>query len=71
MRSRKVVPIASDDQGLSLAMCDPDDELTRDAIHRITGLKVLPRLALEEDFDYFINRYLRPGGETFREQTGA
>ena len=35
-------------------MCDPFDLRTLDAVERITGLKPVPYLALEDEFEQFL-----------------
>lgn len=68
MKSHRVVPVQTTDHGLRLAMCDPFDLRTLDAIERITGLKPIPCLALEDEFEAFIER--RSGELTREEKTG-
>ncbi len=57
IKSRRVIPLEVSEEGLRLAMCDPFDLRTLDAIERITFLKPVPRLALEDEFEEFIERY--------------
>ncbi|MBI3313706.1 MAG: response regulator [Candidatus Omnitrophica bacterium] len=56
MKSHRVVPVEATDHGIRLAMCDPFDLRTLDAIERITGLKPIPCLALEDEFEEFIEK---------------
>ncbi|MCM8775105.1 MAG: diguanylate cyclase [Candidatus Omnitrophica bacterium] len=57
MKSHRVVPLEITQQGLRLALCDPFDLRTLDAIENITGLKPVPCLALEDEFEEFIERH--------------
>ncbi len=50
----RVVPIGVSEGSVRIAMCDPFDLRTLDAIERITGLKPVPYLALEDEFEQFL-----------------
>jgi len=50
----RVVPIGVGEDSVRIAMCDPFDLKTLDAIERITGLKPVPYLALEDEFEQFL-----------------
>jgi diguanylate cyclase (GGDEF)-like protein len=56
IRSHRVVPLEIKGQWLRLGMCDPFDLRTLDSIERITGLKPMPCLALEDEFESFLER---------------
>ncbi len=58
IKSHRVVPVEMTPEGLKLAMCDPFDLRTIDAIERTTGLKPVPCLALEDEFEEFMEAYL-------------
>ncbi len=47
----RAVPIGVSEGSVRVAMCDPFDLRTLDAIERITGLKPVPYLALEDEFE--------------------
>ncbi len=57
IRTHRVLPLESREGRLRLAMCDPFDLRTLDAISRITGLKPSPSLALEEEFSEFVAKH--------------
>lgn len=57
IRSHRVVPVENTSDGLRLGMCDPFDLKTLDSIERITNLKPIPCLALEDEFEEFMERY--------------
>lgn len=59
VKSHRVVPLEVDGDSLKLAMCDPFDLRTLDSIERITGLKPVPCLALEDEFEEFLDRFDR------------
>ena len=65
MKSHRVVPMEIDGERLKLAMCDPFDLRTLDAIERITALKPVPCLALEDEFEEFLERH---GRDTERQE---
>lgn len=65
IRSHRVVPLEMKGQWLRLGMCDPFDLRTLDSIERITGLKPMPCLALEDEFEYFLEKF---PDETIREE---
>ncbi|MFA6599528.1 MAG: diguanylate cyclase [Candidatus Omnitrophota bacterium] len=56
IKTRRVVPLMIQDGRLSLAMCDPFDLHTLDAIEQITGMKPVPSLALEDEFEEFLEK---------------
>ena len=57
IRSHRVVPLENTEEGLKLGMCDPLDLRTFEAIERITGLKPVVRLVLEDEFEDFLDRH--------------
>lgn len=57
IRSHRVVPLEVQGEWLKLAMCDPFDLRTIDSIERITGYKPMPCLALEDEFEGFLERW--------------
>lgn len=57
IRSHRVLPIEICGEWLRLGMCDPFDLRTMDSIERITGLKPMPCLALEDEFEAFLEKY--------------
>lgn len=57
IKSHRVVPLEMTGDGLRLGMCDPFDLRTLDAIERITALKPVPCLALEDEFEAFLEHY--------------
>lgn len=65
IRSHRVVPLEIKGQWLRLGMCDPFDLRTLDSIERITSLKPIPCLALEDEFEHFLERFPE---ETMREE---
>jgi diguanylate cyclase (GGDEF)-like protein len=68
IKSRRVVPLMACEGRLNLAMCDPFDLLTLDAIEQITGMKPSPCLALEDEFEEFVEKHSRENSS--REDTG-
>jgi GGDEF domain-containing protein len=50
----RVVPIGVGEGSVRVAMCDPFDLRTLDAVERITGLKPVPYLALEDEFEQLL-----------------
>ena len=54
MFHHRVVPIGVSDGSVRIAMCDPFDLRTLDAVERITGLRPEPYLALEDEFEQFL-----------------
>lgn len=52
----RAVPIGASGDAVRVAMCDPFDLRTLDAVERITGLKPVPYLALEDEFEHFLER---------------
>jgi diguanylate cyclase (GGDEF)-like protein len=63
IRMRRVVPLMLKDDKLNLAMCDPFDLHTLDAIEQITGMKPVPSLALEDEFEEFLEKHIDHIGE--------
>ncbi len=61
MRSHRVVPLEADGERIKLAMCDPFDLKTLDAIERVSLMKPSPCLALEDEFEAFIEAYASGG----------
>lgn len=58
MRSYRTIPLAVEGNWLRVGMCEPFDIRTLDSIERITGLKPVPSLVLEDEFEYFIQQHL-------------
>lgn len=56
IRTRRVVPLSLQNNRLELAMVDPVDRETIDAIEEISGLKVIPKFTLENEFEDFLER---------------
>jgi diguanylate cyclase (GGDEF)-like protein len=56
IRTHRVVPIALQEGQLELAMVDPVDRDTIEAIKEMSGLKVIPKFALENEFEEFLER---------------
>ena len=56
IRSHRVLPLEIAGETLRLGMCDPFDLRTIDSIERITGLKPVPCLALENEVEEFLER---------------
>ncbi|MFZ5801553.1 MAG: diguanylate cyclase [Candidatus Omnitrophota bacterium] len=54
LKAHRVVPLEISGREFRLAMCDPFDLKTLDAIERITGLRPVPVLALEDEFEDFL-----------------
>ncbi|MGI6241728.1 MAG: Response regulator PleD [Candidatus Omnitrophica bacterium ADurb.Bin292] len=52
----RVMPVEVTEGAVKLAMCDPFDIRTLDMIERITGLKPIPCLALEDEFEVFLEK---------------
>jgi len=50
----RAVPFGISEGSVRVAMCDPFDLRTLDAIERITGLKPVPYLALEDEFEQLL-----------------
>lgn len=50
----RAIPIGVSEGSVRIAMCDPFDLKTLDTIERITGLKPVPYLALEDEFEQFL-----------------
>ena len=57
IRAHRVLPLEIAGNQLRLGMCDPFDLRTIDAIERITGLKPVPCLVLEDEFEEFLERF--------------
>ncbi len=58
----RALPVEVVSGTLKVAMCDPFDVKTLDTIERITGLKPAPCLALEDEFERYLEDLL-PDGE--------
>jgi diguanylate cyclase (GGDEF)-like protein len=56
IHTRRVLPLEVAGDELQLGMCDPYDIRTLDDIERITSLKPVPHLALEDEFEQFLER---------------
>ena len=56
IRTHRVVPLALKDNRLELAMVDPVNQSTIEAVEEITGLHVIPKFILENDFEDFLER---------------
>lgn len=56
LRNRKVFPLAKRDGAVFMAMADPGDQFTLDAVKLATDLKVVPRVAAIEDIEAAIAR---------------
>lgn len=54
MRTNRAVPISISGETLKLAMCEPFDIKKLDAIERVSHLKPAPCLALEDEFEAFV-----------------
>lgn len=50
----RVIPIGVTEGSVRIAMCDPFNLRTLDAIERITGLRPVPYLALEDEFEQLL-----------------
>jgi diguanylate cyclase (GGDEF)-like protein len=57
IKAHRVVPIETVGDTIRLGMCDPFDLKTIDSIERITAKKPIPCLALEDEFEEFLDRY--------------
>jgi len=57
VKTHRVVPVEIRSGKLHIAMCDPFDLKTIDDIERTTGYRVVPGLALEEEFEDFFDKY--------------
>ncbi|MCB9799250.1 MAG: response regulator [Candidatus Omnitrophica bacterium] len=68
MKSHRVVPVEAQGEKLMLAMCDPFDIRTLDAIESISQLKPIPCLALEDEFEEFIDQCSKE--DALKEKTG-
>lgn len=65
----RIIPVEASEGVLKLAMCDPFNIRTLDTIERITGFKPTPYLALEDEFEQFIeDRFQIPGPSTAPEE---
>lgn len=69
MQEHQVVALESNEEGLKLAMCRPDDAHTITAVERITGLPVRSCLTLEDELEDFLYR-LPSGSPDFHKKTG-
>lgn len=54
IQHHRLAPVQIEDGKIHLAMCNPFDLKTLDAVERITGLKPTPYLALENEFEQFL-----------------
>ena len=64
VRTHRVSPIHVKEKKLYLAMLDPFDIKTIDYVERITGFKVVPCIALEKEFEQFLeNNFSRASAE--------
>ena len=68
LRQFRCVPAAFDDSSLILAMADPLDFETITTVRHVTGLKVLPVLAAEQEILDSVDRYY---GESARQDAAA
>ena len=60
MFHHRAVPVGISEGTVRIAMCDPFDLRTMDAVERITGLRPVPYLALEDEFENFLETLLPP-----------
>lgn len=58
VRSYRAIPLAIEGNWVGVGLCEPFDIRTLDSIERITGLKPVPSLVLEDEFEYFIQQHL-------------
>ena len=56
LRDSRVLPLAESDEGVIVAMADPIDEYSINAVGMITGRKVIPRVAVPSELETTINR---------------
>jgi diguanylate cyclase (GGDEF)-like protein len=56
----RAVPVGISEGTVRIAMCDPFDLRTMDTVERITGLRPVPYLALEDEFENFLETLLPP-----------
>ncbi len=56
IRTQQVVPISIQEQKLILAMVDPVNREVIRAVEEMSGLKVIPKFILENDFEDFLER---------------
>ncbi|MDP3921306.1 MAG: response regulator [Candidatus Omnitrophota bacterium] len=68
MRSAHVVPLSMQSGKIKLAMCDPFDLKVMADVERITGYKPVPSIALEDEFEKFMERY---GNEFWPEENAG
>lgn len=68
IRAHRVLPLETVGDKIRLGMCDPFDLRTIDSIERITGLKPVPCLALEDEFEEFLDRFSKE--PSFEEKAG-
>lgn len=59
VKTHRVLPMEITQGKLVLAMLDPFDIKVIDDIERTTGYRVVPNLALEEEFEEFFDKYYR------------
>ena len=62
MRHRHVVPLEVHNGCLEVAMANPLDEETIGEIRDLSGLQVVPKFALENEVEQFLERHLQPLG---------
>ncbi len=56
LRDSRVLPLAESEEGVIVAMADPIDEYSMNAVGMITGRKVIPRVAVPSELETTINR---------------
>ena len=59
VRTHRVAPVELSDDRLSLAMVDPFDIKIVDDVEKITNYKVVPLLALENEFEEFLEEHYK------------
>ena len=57
IRDHCVVPLSLTSESLELAMVDPVNQETIQAVREITGLRVIPKFVLENEFEEFLERH--------------
>ena len=62
MRNRQVVPLRVYDNRLEVAMANPLDQNTMDEIHALSGFRVVPKFALENEVEEFLEKHIRKSG---------
>jgi len=71
MIRHRIVPVSVTEVTVKLAMCDPFDIKTLDMIERVTGLKPVPHLALEDEFEQFFETRIPPAEPGFASREKA